>query len=183
MNGAHSSMYIYSSNSLSSAAILNRRRRAMIACTNCRRRKIKCVTSEEPPRNPCQRCTKRDLHCEYVAVDDPPTPEDQFSRLPLASYHQPPVYPQPPNHPPTYPSNPEYAGYAPYPTNVNPAHSAPFPGPTGYPNGPFQYNQQTSTLPYFPHPQNQWAQGSIPQHAGCARCHGPCYCGGTGRRS
>ncbi|KAF7326434.1 C6 finger domain [Mycena sanguinolenta] len=58
-----------------SALLNNRRRRAMIACINCRRRKIKCVTSEEPPQHPCARCTKRGLVCEYAAVDESTTPE------------------------------------------------------------------------------------------------------------
>ncbi|KAJ7359501.1 kinase-like domain-containing protein [Mycena albidolilacea] len=53
------------------SALLNtRRKRAHIACKLCRKRKIKCVTTEEPPRNPCTRCTKRGLTCEYVAVEE-----------------------------------------------------------------------------------------------------------------
>ncbi|KAK0190998.1 hypothetical protein F5146DRAFT_1000909 [Armillaria mellea] len=48
--------------------------RALIACTHCRRRKIKCVpvSSEDPDRShnsPCERCTKKHLKCEYVPVD------------------------------------------------------------------------------------------------------------------
>ncbi|KAJ6579300.1 hypothetical protein B0H10DRAFT_915212 [Mycena sp. CBHHK59/15] len=42
--------------------------RTIMACTNCRRRKIRCLTSEQPPINPCARCTKKNFQCEYVAV-------------------------------------------------------------------------------------------------------------------
>ncbi|KAJ6535590.1 hypothetical protein B0H19DRAFT_1080053 [Mycena capillaripes] len=34
-------------------------------------RKIRCITSEQPPRNPCARCTKKRLACEYVAASEP----------------------------------------------------------------------------------------------------------------
>ncbi|KAJ7677658.1 hypothetical protein B0H17DRAFT_111323 [Mycena rosella] len=43
-----------------------RRRRALIACTNCRKRKIKCVNLHKDPQGPCARCQKRGLVCEYV---------------------------------------------------------------------------------------------------------------------
>ncbi|KAJ7450982.1 hypothetical protein B0H11DRAFT_2076633 [Mycena galericulata] len=49
---------------------LLRRSRINVACVNCRRRKIKCVTAEEPPRRPCERCAKRGLSCEYLSVAD-----------------------------------------------------------------------------------------------------------------
>ncbi|CAK5282618.1 unnamed protein product [Mycena citricolor] len=44
--------------------------RSMIACTECRRRRVKCVTNEIPPVTPCARCVKRQLACEYVATQD-----------------------------------------------------------------------------------------------------------------
>ncbi|KAJ7135202.1 hypothetical protein C8R43DRAFT_621544 [Mycena crocata] len=48
------------------------RRRAQIACSNCRRRKIKCVPVDdaERPDAPCQRCSKRGFNCEYLAVSE-----------------------------------------------------------------------------------------------------------------
>jgi len=48
-----------------------RRRRTIMACSNCRRRKIRCLTSEQPPTNPCTYCVRKRLTCEYVAVADP----------------------------------------------------------------------------------------------------------------
>ncbi|KAF7366180.1 C6 finger domain [Mycena venus] len=44
------------------------RRRVIIACTNCRKRKIRCLTPEDPPLNPCDRCTKKGLKCEYITI-------------------------------------------------------------------------------------------------------------------
>ncbi|KAJ7921363.1 hypothetical protein B0H13DRAFT_1866742 [Mycena leptocephala] len=44
------------------------RRRVIIACTNCRRRKIRCLTAEDPPSNPCDRCIKKGLKCEYITI-------------------------------------------------------------------------------------------------------------------
>ncbi|KAF7366787.1 hypothetical protein MSAN_00937000 [Mycena sanguinolenta] len=70
-----------------SALINTRRRRAMITCTNCRRRKIKCVTAEEPPPHPCARCTKRGLVCEYVAVNETTTPESPIHPLNPPHYY------------------------------------------------------------------------------------------------
>ncbi|KAJ7604325.1 hypothetical protein FB45DRAFT_957325 [Roridomyces roridus] len=54
-----------------------RRRRAFIACTNCRRRKIKCVTDAET--DPCDRCVRKGLGCEYVLVGDEMSPRDRES--------------------------------------------------------------------------------------------------------
>ncbi|KAJ7635240.1 hypothetical protein FB45DRAFT_911092 [Roridomyces roridus] len=51
------------------------RKRAYMACSNCRRRKIKCSNiNDENGHEPCERCLKRRLECEYVAVTDPPPP-------------------------------------------------------------------------------------------------------------
>ncbi|KAJ7731924.1 hypothetical protein DFH07DRAFT_781093 [Mycena maculata] len=46
------------------------RRRVITACTYCRKRKIRCLTWEEPPKNPCERCTKKGLKCEYITIAD-----------------------------------------------------------------------------------------------------------------
>ncbi|KAJ7679724.1 hypothetical protein B0H17DRAFT_1139006 [Mycena rosella] len=56
------------------------RRRVYIACLNCRKRKIKCMT-EESDRKPCDRCIRHGLVCEYVPVAD----ESIHSALPGAA--------------------------------------------------------------------------------------------------
>ncbi|KAJ7779408.1 hypothetical protein DFH07DRAFT_794885 [Mycena maculata] len=53
-----------------SAPYALRRRRTIIACLNCRTKKMRCVTTEQPPRNPCARCTRRRIPCEYVSVPE-----------------------------------------------------------------------------------------------------------------
>ncbi|KAJ7662434.1 hypothetical protein B0H17DRAFT_1185040 [Mycena rosella] len=49
-------------------SVFTKKRRVIIACTNCRGRKVRCLTSEDPPQNPCQRCAKKGLSCEYITV-------------------------------------------------------------------------------------------------------------------
>ncbi|KAJ7176082.1 hypothetical protein C8R43DRAFT_1230310 [Mycena crocata] len=58
-------------NSQVNAPFALNRRRTIMACSNCRKRKIRCMTPEQPPVNPCARCVKRNLHCEYVAAPEP----------------------------------------------------------------------------------------------------------------
>ncbi|KAJ7468242.1 hypothetical protein B0H11DRAFT_2284192 [Mycena galericulata] len=48
----------------------SKRRRAFVACSNCRKRKIKCVTASDADDNPCTRCLKKGLTCEYAPVSD-----------------------------------------------------------------------------------------------------------------
>ncbi|KAJ6534124.1 hypothetical protein B0H19DRAFT_1271866 [Mycena capillaripes] len=54
-----------------SAPSMIRRRRTLMACVCCRKRKIRCLTSEQPPVNPCARCTRKKLPCEYVSASEP----------------------------------------------------------------------------------------------------------------
>ncbi|KAJ7064084.1 hypothetical protein C8F01DRAFT_1081459 [Mycena amicta] len=42
------------------------RRRSPTACLNCRMGKTRCITSDDPPRRACKRCTQRSLVCEYT---------------------------------------------------------------------------------------------------------------------
>ncbi|KAJ7493929.1 hypothetical protein FB451DRAFT_1164797 [Mycena latifolia] len=45
-----------------------KQRRAGLACTNCRRRKIRCLSNERFPTQPCERCRRRHLTCEYLRI-------------------------------------------------------------------------------------------------------------------
>ncbi|KAJ7870251.1 hypothetical protein B0H13DRAFT_1896251 [Mycena leptocephala] len=60
-----------------SSTLFMKRRRAFVACANCRKRKIKCATMADGDCRPCTRCAVKGLKCEYVAVDEsqgpPPT--------------------------------------------------------------------------------------------------------------
>ncbi|KAJ7624566.1 hypothetical protein FB45DRAFT_1086359 [Roridomyces roridus] len=44
------------------------RTRIVMACTHCRKRKIKCLTVGSSAEGPCERCTKRGLKCEFITV-------------------------------------------------------------------------------------------------------------------
>ncbi|KAJ6598275.1 hypothetical protein DFH09DRAFT_1304081 [Mycena vulgaris] len=64
-------------------------RRGRIACLNCRKRKIKCVTADDHPHSPCKRCSQYGSPCEFVSVSEeeasspePPPPENGAKWLP-----------------------------------------------------------------------------------------------------
>ncbi|KAJ6457982.1 hypothetical protein C8R45DRAFT_1184122 [Mycena sanguinolenta] len=61
---------MYPSKSAPQGSSKNSRRRTIMACINCRKRKVKCVTTEQPPKNPCARCKKNGLTCQYVAAEN-----------------------------------------------------------------------------------------------------------------
>ncbi|KAJ7889952.1 hypothetical protein B0H14DRAFT_3708751 [Mycena olivaceomarginata] len=44
--------------------------RNRIACSNCRKRKVKCISKEKYPTSPCERCSKEGTTCEYVAISN-----------------------------------------------------------------------------------------------------------------
>ncbi|KAJ7434466.1 hypothetical protein FB451DRAFT_1571956 [Mycena latifolia] len=47
------------------------RTRTPLACSNCRRRKIKvCTPGTEASEGPCARCRRRGLRCEYLTVSE-----------------------------------------------------------------------------------------------------------------
>ncbi|KAJ7056007.1 hypothetical protein C8F01DRAFT_1257822 [Mycena amicta] len=47
------------------------RPRVEIACANCRKSKIKCMS--ESPQRPCGRCEKKGLQCEYLPMRETPS--------------------------------------------------------------------------------------------------------------
>ncbi|KAJ7636353.1 hypothetical protein FB45DRAFT_1137934 [Roridomyces roridus] len=52
-------------NPLHQATPTFQRRRTSVACGNCRKRKIRCVTNEVMLNEPCARCKMRKLECEF----------------------------------------------------------------------------------------------------------------------
>ncbi|KAJ7260459.1 hypothetical protein B0H12DRAFT_1275638 [Mycena haematopus] len=80
------------------APFARQRRRTIMACVNCRKRKIRCITTEQPPKNPCARCAKKGLPCEYVTAehdDDSPSQDFGSSAPPEPIPHQRPSSMQP----------------------------------------------------------------------------------------
>ncbi|KAJ7738998.1 hypothetical protein B0H16DRAFT_1465550 [Mycena metata] len=66
-----------------------RTRRAQ-ACTECRARRIKCVTGDDATSAPCERCIRRGFTCKFVPVTgqqrhSPPTNEERPARKPSES--------------------------------------------------------------------------------------------------
>ncbi|KAJ6486981.1 hypothetical protein C8R45DRAFT_930546 [Mycena sanguinolenta] len=67
-----------SSTSPTTSSLFMKRRRAYVACGNCRRRKVKCVTPSEVEYKPCARCSQKGLKCEYF-----PGLSDELSLEPI----------------------------------------------------------------------------------------------------
>ncbi|KAF8163947.1 hypothetical protein K438DRAFT_1985055 [Mycena galopus ATCC 62051] len=111
------------------APFATQRRRTLMACLNCRRRKMRCITTEQPPTNPCARCTKKGLSCEYAPADRDDDPANQSSSgYPESTAHsaRPPMPsdfsrgagtapPLPYTGPPPSHMRPRYSGNAQYP--------------------------------------------------------------------
>ncbi|KAJ7731698.1 hypothetical protein DFH07DRAFT_991761 [Mycena maculata] len=107
------------------------RRRVYIACLNCRKRKIKCM-SDDSEMNPCTRCIRKGLVCRYVSVGEVTeqrTRAERFGSTPGV----PTLAPQPGLHP-TSP----YGRQAPvYPTNPQPQQHIPIAPLSGSPTSDF----------------------------------------------
>ncbi|KAJ7164498.1 hypothetical protein C8R46DRAFT_313399 [Mycena filopes] len=118
-----------------------KRTRVYIACTACRKRKVKCL-SDEYEQTPCERCVRKGLKCEYVPVggeqDDYTAPES-------------PVYPPGRSNQGGYGANQgQYYGSIP----VNQGQP--------YPRGPPQYPPSTSPPYGTAYNTNPALGGSIP---------------------
>ncbi|KAH8830848.1 hypothetical protein DL96DRAFT_1707640 [Flagelloscypha sp. PMI_526] len=68
-----------------------RTRRATIACTKCRNRKVKCVRVDNDPysRAKCKRCTEKRFSCEYISVQDQEYQQDGGSPPAQNGYSSP----------------------------------------------------------------------------------------------
>ncbi|KAJ7609524.1 hypothetical protein FB45DRAFT_1126980 [Roridomyces roridus] len=57
--------------------------RGYIACTHCRRRKVKCIAPE--PDSPCEECTKRNWQCEYLTREQERLGQDRSICMAIVS--------------------------------------------------------------------------------------------------
>ncbi|KAJ7627145.1 hypothetical protein FB45DRAFT_920747 [Roridomyces roridus] len=91
-------------------------RRTILACSICRKRKLRCITFEQPPRNPCERCVRKNLPCEYIAMSiaqelvyqpivNAADTHSYGQFQPQPQHH----HPRPPAPLPFYPYSPQYA--------------------------------------------------------------------------
>jgi hypothetical protein len=76
---------------------------------------LQCITTEQPPKNPCARCAKRNLRCEYFQAPDQ-SPDISESEFPPASSSVMPRY--------SLPSQPEsWPSTSPLPSSFTLPHS------------------------------------------------------------
>ncbi|KAJ7500572.1 hypothetical protein B0H11DRAFT_1908999 [Mycena galericulata] len=86
------------------------RQRVYMACTHCRKRKVRCITTEESYDKPCERCVRRGFKCEYIPASAP-----THSPAPTRDPPAPPHTSNPSNQPTTH-------GYD--ASNPRPAHGS-----------------------------------------------------------
>ncbi|KAJ7440740.1 hypothetical protein FB451DRAFT_1191390 [Mycena latifolia] len=168
----------------SGIAALTTPRRIAVACVKCRAGKIKCISPGDG--QPCARCTKRRLECEYLAVPDQQardglklpgatgdlTEEAHHTRSKTVARHRAPRSP-------IQPQNPAARDYIPY-SFASTANQPPLAHPSsnqqpGAPGHPSEYQQYLANfgLNAISHPAVMF-----PKRCTCVPGH-PCYRGGT----
>ncbi|KAJ7617165.1 hypothetical protein FB45DRAFT_1007775 [Roridomyces roridus] len=152
------------------------RKRIYVACTQCRQRKIKCVTAStlEFPDTPCERCARKGLQCDYMSVGEqyavpppaaPPSGHPGRSRTPAPrapDTRRPPsgTYPGPP---PSQPQRPP-SRFSHSHSNSN-LHPHPHSNSFNHNAMPAQYNQQQLNA-YTQYPDQQYGYDGLAPHAG-----------------
>ncbi|KAJ7768901.1 hypothetical protein B0H16DRAFT_273091 [Mycena metata] len=159
-----------------------RRRRALIACSHCRTRKLRCISAEQPPKAPCTRCQKHNLTCEYVSTEhDTSSTSSQSPKFvywdvpdsPPASisphqsdfaYRAPPplpyTRPPPPNHRPRYSGThyPDLSTAPQHEVGTVGTPSPPVPGASYFSGASHPRPHPSATLPAEPNYSMQPAQ-------------------------
>ncbi|KAJ7906588.1 hypothetical protein B0H13DRAFT_710809 [Mycena leptocephala] len=114
-----------------------------VACINCRTLEIPCITTDNPPENPCERCAKDRLTCTYV------TPDEFVLRRSDSPQYSLPQYSFAPSRAPTYSFPPEYPSISPlrvshtlYEVDHTPDQSS-----SSVPPPPVASSSQTTTSP------------------------------------
>ncbi|CAK5275074.1 unnamed protein product [Mycena citricolor] len=169
-----------------------KRRRAYMACTNCRQRKIKCITSSEGDSRPCTRCAKRKLHCEYVAVPEELAYQHEQSHSPEPGSSLSSQYPETDGRWPSQSITPPSAGLRAAAEQRSLGVSEPsYPRP-GFPGHPqyslFAAQQAQAVAGGLPGPHtgqsypytDYYDRAGYPQQYVSCVCppSGACYCGG-----
>ncbi|KAJ7147839.1 hypothetical protein C8R43DRAFT_1009709 [Mycena crocata] len=181
-------------------------KRAHIACSNCRRRKIKCIPSRDSGETRCQQCSKRGLRCEYIAVSELNTPLTAApacnptipTRTARVSQPMQGIISPIPRLSRRHEIRPTQAALSDYPEAIptqwtapslqqNPTHPYTFYGPqeTQYTSAPFHTGSSTHGLDY----SLAWSRESIPNESTwwevpnpshfCNCPQGLCFCGAS----
>ncbi|KAJ6483299.1 hypothetical protein C8R45DRAFT_1099574 [Mycena sanguinolenta] len=121
---------------------------------------MRCITSEQPPKNPCARCSKKGLLCEYMAADHDDNSQSPDSAFSDSSWEAPPIpaLPLPYTGPPPLNVTPRYYGseYPDLSLSGSPSNQQKPPTHLTYPTHPTQYyanlegNSPMSNLGYNP---------------------------------
>ncbi|KAJ7676652.1 hypothetical protein DFH06DRAFT_1428293 [Mycena polygramma] len=150
-----------------------KRTRIYVACINCRKRKVRCITTDDSEEKPCKRCTEKGLSCSYLAVceerdnppQNPPPPSQRWNQGPRSSSNAssapygnnnssqyPPNYGQAPSQTPTQFNQsgfvPNYTNAAPYPYSNQPQSQSQVPNNPAYGYGANTYPASGQT--YYP---------------------------------
>ncbi|KAJ7458498.1 hypothetical protein FB451DRAFT_1182692 [Mycena latifolia] len=80
------------------------RLRASVACVRCRKRKIKCISSEGSPDRPCERCARRGFVCKYLSVGEERAQSSSNWPAGVPAYTSSPTPSTPQPAPPTTPA-------------------------------------------------------------------------------
>ncbi|KAJ7663568.1 hypothetical protein B0H17DRAFT_1143977 [Mycena rosella] len=168
-----------------SSKLFTKRRRAYVACTTCRKRKIRCVTVSDADYEPCTRCAQKGLKCEYATVseyeEDSPTPSPDVHGPSRASGWGGS------SHPGITPPSAGIAGYlnpgfAPSRSSnrspaPRPGATAPYPQPGVVPSYPYRPNAMRSgganSDAHFAHPQPPNAVPNLSGHSRASSLHRP----------
>ncbi|KAJ7798911.1 hypothetical protein B0H14DRAFT_3156729 [Mycena olivaceomarginata] len=133
------------------ADLFEQDKRVVIACSNCRERKVKCMA--RPQEQPCMRCEKHGLLCEYMATEKQRARGSRPSNPGTSDYihlSTPPFsgYAQTASYGGYMPSTPPAMGGNPYNNNSNAGSGSQYKPPSHhsntYPSMPgYQFPAQT----------------------------------------
>ncbi|KAJ7908690.1 hypothetical protein B0H13DRAFT_1878464 [Mycena leptocephala] len=147
-------------------------KRVAVACSNCRERKIKCVTQSQ--QEPCMRCHFNGLVCQYVSTEKQRA-RGSGNRTP--GHHSPgnttpstTPSPQSPSYPtpnvggysgqaPSYNSSPSSASRAPYASSVPPIMGG----------NPYGNNPNAGSSQYRPPSQRDNSYPAVPAYLSAER--------------
>ncbi|KAJ7190279.1 hypothetical protein GGX14DRAFT_579992 [Mycena pura] len=134
-------------------------KRVLVACTNCRQRKAKCLTDSQD--RPCMRCQRHQLKCQYLSTAEYPSPPTQSTGGGRSKESQrPPPMPLPPGSTSDIILADPYAAYntnsqagTPWPQHPPTGPPSAGPGPAGGPGAQYRppgHRNYTYPAPHVP---------------------------------
>ncbi|KAJ7305413.1 hypothetical protein DFH08DRAFT_976341 [Mycena albidolilacea] len=151
------------------ADLFEQDKRVVIACSNCRERKVKCMA--RPQDQPCMRCEKHGLLCEYMATEkqrargsrpsNPGTPTTSTTSYPPSSSNQTPAFGG-------YAQSVSYGGYMPSTppaTGGNPYNNTPNAGSGSQYKPPSHHSNAYPSMPGYQFPAQAHGH-AMPQPGG-----------------